>query len=289
MLRKTLIALSIALSGTVALAQDAAPLQLKVYNADENSFSVTSTLVSGPKEAVLIDTGFTKADAYRIAANVLDSGKQLTTILISNADPDYYFGAEVLKQIFPQAKLVTTPAVLEKIQAKMPAKLEFWGPKMGANAPTKPLLPEVLQGNTLKVDGQTMELRGTSGVLAHRPYVWIPSVKTITGNVGVVGNLHVWTADTQKPEEQKAWVAQLKEMQALKPEVVIPGHMQAGAAMDGTAIEHTLTYLQRFDAEAAKAKNSAELATAMKQAYPNAGGATSLDIGTKVRKGEMKW
>lgn len=289
MLRKTILALSIALSGTAAMAQDAAPLQLKVYNADENSFSVTSTLVSGPKEAVLIDTGFTKADAYRIAANVLDSGKQLTTILISNADPDYYFGAEVLKQIFPQAKLVTTPAVLEKIQAKMPAKLEFWGPKMGANAPTKPLLPEVLQGTTLKVDGQTMELRGTNGVLAHRPYVWIPSVKTITGNVGVVGNLHVWTADTQKPEEQKAWVDQLKEMQALKPEVVIPGHMQAGAAMDSSAIEHTLTYLQRFDTEAAKAKNSAELAAAMKQAYPNAGGATSLDIGTKVRKGEMKW
>ncbi len=289
MIRSSLLTLALAISSTVAWAQNSAPLQLKVYNADENSFTVTSTLVTGPKEAILIDTGFTKADAYRLAANVLDSGKQLTTILISNADPDYYFGAEVLKGLFPQAKVVTTPAVLEKIRAKMPTKLAYWGPKMGANAPSHPVLPDVLQGNTITIDGQTLELRGTTGVLAHRPYVWISSLKAITGNVGVVGNQHVWTADTQKPAEQAAWIAQLKEMQALKPVVVVPGHMQAGAAMDSSAIDHTLGYLQRFETEAEKAPDSAALAAAMKQAYPQAGGATSLDIGTKVRKGEMKW
>ena len=34
------------------------------------------------------------ADALRIAAQVLDSGKTLKVIFISNADPDFYFGAE---------------------------------------------------------------------------------------------------------------------------------------------------------------------------------------------------
>ena len=31
------------------------------------------------------------------------SGKQLTTIYVSQADPDYYFGVEALKEVFPQA------------------------------------------------------------------------------------------------------------------------------------------------------------------------------------------
>jgi glyoxylase-like metal-dependent hydrolase (beta-lactamase superfamily II) len=270
-------------------AAQTAPLTVKVYNADGASFHVNSVLVSGKTEAVVIDSGFTRADALRVAANVLDSGKTLKTIFISNADPDFYFGAEVLKAQFPQAQVLTTPAVREKIQAKLAAKLAFWSPKMGANAPQKPIVPDLLQGTTLSVDGETIEVRGTSGELAHRPYVWIPSIKTIAGNIAIFGNLHVWTADTQKASERKAWFAQLDEIEALKPVTVVPGHMAAGTALDSSAIRYTRDYLQRFDVEAAKAKTGAELIDAMKKAYPQAGLGMALDIGAKVNKGEMPW
>lgn len=48
-------------------------------------------------------------------------------------------------------------------------------------------------------------------------------------------------------------------------------------------------YLQRFDAEAAKAQTGAALIDAMNKAYPQAGLGIALDIGAKVNKGEMKW
>ncbi len=272
-----------------AVAQAAAPLALKIYNAEGASFHVNAVVVSGKTEALVIDSGFTRADALRIAANVLDSGKTLKAIFISNADPDYYFGAETLKTLFPQVPVLTTPAVREKIQARMAGKLAFWGPKMGANAPQQPIVPNEIKGTTLTVDGETIEVRGASGELAHRPYMWIPSLKAIVGNIGVFGNLHVWTADTQKPSERQAWFAQLEEMQALKPAIVVPGHMAAGTALDAGNITYTRDYLQRFDAESAKAKNAAELIDAMKKAYPQAGLGIALDIGAKVNKGEMKW
>lgn len=287
MFRTTLIAATLSLA--FAGAQAAQPLQIKVYNADGNSFNVNSTLVYGEKEAMVIDAGFTRADALRIAANVLDSGKELKTIYVSQADPDYYFGAETLKAFFPQAEVVTTPAVLEKITAKLAGKLAFWGPKMGANAPRTPVLPKAISGNTLMVDGQTVEIRGTTGVLAHRPYAWIPSVKAVVGNIGVFGNMHVWTADTQTVAERSAWVAQLDEMAALQPTVVVPGHMLPGTAMDVTAVTYTKGYLQTFEKNAAATKTSAELIDAMKKAYPAAPMGLSLDIGAKVNKGEMKW
>ena len=66
------------------------PLSLQVYNADAGSFHANAVLVSGKTDAVLIDTGFTQADAHRIAAMVLDSRKTLKTIYISQADPDFY-------------------------------------------------------------------------------------------------------------------------------------------------------------------------------------------------------
>ena len=288
MVRTTVIAASLAIAFTSA--QAAQPLSVKVYNADGNSFNVNSTLVVGDKEAMVIDAGFTRADALRIAANVLDSGKQLKTIYVSQADPDYYFGVETLKEIFPQADVVTTPAVLEKINAKKAGKVAFWGPKMGANAPRNPVVPRALEGNTLTLDGQTIEIRGTQGVLAHRPYAWIPSIQAVVGNIGVFGGMHVWTADTQTAAERAAWVAQLDDMAALKPVLVVPGHMKAGTPVDASNITFTKDYLQTFEKNLAATKNSAELVNAMKQSYPQVtDGAMSLDIGAKVNMGEMKW
>jgi glyoxylase-like metal-dependent hydrolase (beta-lactamase superfamily II) len=287
--RIVLPALTLGVMASDAAAAPAPPLSIKVYNADAGSFHVNAVVVSGKTEAVVIDTGFTRADALRVAANVLDSGKSLKAIFISNADPDFYFGAEVLKGLFPQAQVLTTAAVREKLQSKMAGKVAFWGPKMGVNAPRQPIVPDAISGNTLTVDGETIEVRGTTGELAHRPYVWIPSIKAIVGNIAVFGNLHVWTADTQKQSERQAWLAQLEEMQALKPATVVPGHMAAGTALDDSAIRYTRDYLQRFEAELPKAKDAAGLISAMQQAYPKAGLGIALDIGAKVHKGEMKW
>ena len=288
MFRTTLIAATLSL--TFAGAQAAQPLQVKVYNADANSFHVNSTLVYGEKEALVIDAGFTRADALRIAANVLDSGKELKTIYVSQADPDYYFGVETIKEIFPNAEVVTTPAVLAKINAKLAAKVGFWGPKMGANAPRTPVLPRALSGHTLTVDGQTVDIRGTTGALAHRPYAWIPSLKAVVGNIGVFGTgTHVWTADTQTAAERSAWVAQLDEMAALQPTLVVPGHMPAGTALDVGNLAYTKGYLQAFEKNAAATQTGAELIEAMKKAYPTAALGVALDIGAKVNKGEMKW
>lgn len=289
-LRLALPALSFGLiAAGNAGAQETPPLSLKVHNADAGSFHVNAVVVSGKTEALVIDTGFTRADALRVAANVLDSGRTLKTIFISNADPDFYFGAETLKEIFPQARVLTTPAVRERIAAKLAGKIAFWGPKLGANAPRQPIVPEAIAGNTLTVDGETIEIHGTTGALAHRPYVWIPSLQAIAGNIAVFGNLHVWTADTQSAAERQAWLAQLDEMQARRPAIVVPGHMAPGTPLDASAINYTRNYLQRFEGELARAKDAAALIATMRQAYPEAGLGIALDIGAKVNKGEMKW
>ncbi|KYN90300.1 MBL fold metallo-hydrolase [Vibrio cidicii] len=267
----------------------AKPLTLEVYNADGNSFHVNSTLVYGDTEAMVVDTGFTKADALRIAAKVLDSGKTLKTIFISQADPDYYFGAEVLKQLFPQAEVVATPAVRAKIAEKLQGKLAFWGPKMGANAPVNPLLPTAYQGKTLSLDGETIEIRDSEGELAHRPYLWIPANRAILGNVAVYGNVHLWMADAQSNQERHAWAEQLQQMAELKPQVVIPGHMTANTVTDSSAIRFSQSYLTAFDHAKSNSKDSAMLIKTMLASYPDAGLPMALEIGAKVHTGEMKW
>nr|WP_316644533.1 MBL fold metallo-hydrolase [uncultured Roseateles sp.] len=266
-----------------------APLELKVINHGPASFHVNSVLVTGAKEAILLDAGFTRADALRVAAAVLDSGKTLSTIYVSAADPDYYFGLEVLRQEFPEAKIVTTAPTLKKIEASLPAKLQVWGPRLGANAPRKPVLPELMTGNTLQLEGRTLEVRGLDDSLAHRSYVWIPSIKAVVGGVNVFGGLHAWTADTQTVAERAAWVAKLDAIAALQPAIVVPGHMLPGTVQDASTVSYTRAYLQRFEAELPRAANAAALIATLQAAYPQAGLGIALDIGAKVNKGEMKW
>jgi glyoxylase-like metal-dependent hydrolase (beta-lactamase superfamily II) len=286
-------ALSLGVVAPEAAAQTApkaaAPLTVQVYNADGGSFHVNAVLVAGQTDAVLLDTGFTRADALRIVAMVLDSKKTLKTIYISQADPDYYFGTEVLQQYFPDARVVSTAPTRKKIEATLPTKLQVWGPRMGANAPKNVPLPEVLGGNTLALEGQTLEIRGLDDSLPHRSYVWIPSIKTIAGGVNVFGGLHLWTADTQSVQERADWAKKLGTMAALQPAVVIPGHSLPGQKQDASLLAWSQAYLARFEQELPKAANSAALIAVMKQAYPEAGLGIALDIGAKVNKGEMKW
>ncbi|MED5622399.1 MBL fold metallo-hydrolase [Ideonella sp. BN130291] len=277
------------------VAQDAAaqpaqpPLTLQVYNADGNSFHVNAVLVAGKTDAVLLDTGFTRADAMRIAAMVLDSKKTLKTIYISQADPDFYFGIDVLKQVFPDAKVLATAPTVKKMEATLQNKLQVWGPRLGANAPRQVPMPEVLAGNTIALEDQVLEVRGLDDALPHRSYVWIPSIRAVAGGVNIFAGLHVWTADTQAAQERTAWAHKLDTIAALKPQTVIPGHSAPGAKQDVSQIAYTQAYLARFETELGKAANAAALTEAMKAAYPQAGLGIALDIGAKVNKGEMKW
>ena len=54
-------------------------------------------------------------------------------------------------------------------------------------------------------------------------------------------------------------------------------------------MKFTSDYLKTLEAELPKAKNSAELVTAMKQRYPKLDGVSDLELSAKVLKGEMKW
>ena len=267
-----------------------APLTLDVYNPGAAAiFPVSSVLVSGDKDAILVDAQFGKAQAQQVVDKIRASGKHLTTIYISHGDPDYYFGLETLTRAFPDAKVVAPGPVVEHINQTKDAKLAFWGPQMGADVPQTLIVPQVLKGNTLDLEGHELDVVGLSGRQPDRTFVWIPSLKAVVGGVVVADNLHVWMADTQTPQSHKQWLATLKRIDSLQPKIVVPGHYLGDSDRSLKAVHFTRDYIKAFDEETLKAGNSAELIGAMKKRYPDLGEASSLELSAKVAKGEMKW
>jgi glyoxylase-like metal-dependent hydrolase (beta-lactamase superfamily II) len=248
-------------------------------------------LVSGTRDAVLIDAGFTLPDGKALAEAIKSSGKNLTTIYISQSDPDYYFSLAPIKAAFPAVKVIAAPATIAAIKGNVDKKLATWGPQLKENGPqtlADIVMPEAFDGRSLTLEGQAIEIVEAEG-LANRRHVWVPSLNAIFGGVLLFSGVHVWTADTQGAEARAAWIKNLDAMAARKPAVVVPGHMAPTAATDASAIQYTRDYLVAFEEELAKAGDSATLIAAMTKRYPNAGMAIALQIGAKVAKGEMKW
>lgn len=268
----------------------AADLALEVYNPGATAvFPVTSVLVSGEKEVVLVDAQFGKSQAEQVVQKIRASGKQLTTIYISHGDPDYYFGLETLTAAFPDAKVLASAPTVEHIKHTMDGKLKYWGPILKADAPSKAIVPQVLKGDSLTLEGKRLQIIGLDGPQPDRSFVWIPSIKAVVGGVVVAENIHVWMADTQTPQSHKDWLATLEGIEKLQPNTVVPGHYLGESARSLAPVKFTADYIKAFDEETAKAKDSAALIAAMKQRYPDLGEDSSLELSAKVAKGEMKW
>jgi glyoxylase-like metal-dependent hydrolase (beta-lactamase superfamily II) len=282
-------AIGILASGAAAAAS-AAPLTLDIYNPGEQAlFPVSSVLVSGQHDAILVDAQFGRSQAAQLVEKIRASGKHLTTIYISHGDPDYYFGLDTILAAFPDVKVLATAPTVAHIQQTVAGKLAFWGPKLGADAPQKTITPAILKGDTLTLEGKQLKIIGLNGPQPERSVVWIPSIKAIVGGVVVDSNLHVWMADTQGEKSHADWLTTLARIEKLHPKTVVPGHFAAGASMDITSVQYTRDYIQAFDAETVKAADSSALIAAMKARYPAPTNISSLELSAKVAKGEMKW
>ena len=144
------------MAGTAASAHAASKLTAEVFTASPQGFMVTSTLIAGEKEAVLVDGQFTLSDAHRLVGMILDSKKTLTTVYVTHAHPDHYFGLVVIKQAFPKVRIVAQPATVAEIKKTWAEKVKHWGPMYGANLTTKPLIPEALAGRSLTLDARAL-------------------------------------------------------------------------------------------------------------------------------------
>jgi glyoxylase-like metal-dependent hydrolase (beta-lactamase superfamily II) len=239
---------------------------------------VTSTLVTGQKEALLIDAQFTLGDGKKVADAIKASGKTLTTVYVTHSHPDHYFGFSAVKEAFPNAKLVALPATVEAIRATWEGKVKQWKPMYKDAITDKPLLPEPLAVNSLELEGEKFDVvGGMQGDDSQNSYVWIPSLRTaVVGDIAY-DQVFPWTAETS-PEQRKAWIASLDKLAAMNPALVVPGHQKPEQKQDPATLKFTKDYLVAYDEALPTAKKPADLQAKMKAKYPNA----ALDIVLKI-------
>jgi len=265
---KPILAVSIALAAVVSAQSK---LTLKVHTGvGVDGYDVNSTMISGDKDMLVIDPQFTLSEAHRLAAEILLSKKNLTTIYVTHAHPDHLFGLAVLHQAFPNAKIVALPATVTAMKTGWPARQKFWQPTYGNNIPgPDPVVPEELSSPMLILEGEQFPITG--GVQGDGPgnsFVYIPSLKAVVAGDTVFDRVYFGVPRDKARED---WMKTLDQISALKPAILIPGHQGAGAKNGLSAIAVMKKYIADWDANVASSKTPAEMRAKVVKQYPGLG------------------
>lgn len=264
-------------------------LTYQVVDSDERSLHKAAVVVAGDREAALVDAGFTVSDAARVIVAAKATGRPVTTIFISAAEPDCYFGLQPLLAAFPQARAVSTPAIVSHIRATYQSKLATWRPRLGDDLPPHVPLPEPLDGDSFDIAGHRFDIAGATRELPDHIYLWQPDTAAILGGVYLFAGLHVWTADTRHPDQRAAWRRQLQHMLERNPRYVVAGHRTTDSPTDSSVISYTLRYLTDFEEAVARAPDATTARKALRARYPDQAMPLAVELGTKVAKGEARW
>ena len=247
-------------------------LTLKVHHGKgQVGYDVNSTMIIGERDILLIDPQFSLSEAHKLAAEILETGKRLATIYSTHPHPDHLFGLAVLKQAFPEAKIVALPATVNAAKTGWPARQKFWVNTYGRNIPgPEPVLPEELATPVLALEGEEFPITG--GVQGSdgpgNSFVWVPSLRAvITGDIVFD---HVYFG-VPRPEPRANWQKTIDQIAALKPAIVVPGHEGPGATRDMRSIEWMKKYMADWDANVAKSKDAAEMRANVLKQYPGLG------------------
>src|SRR6266568_245277 len=142
----------------------------------------TSTLISGDRDAVLVDALLTTSEGQRLAAWVQNTGKQPSVIFITHGHADHFFGAGPVLDACPGAQLVACDQqVVDEARGQTAAKvMASWNSRFAGQLSQSPAVPALASSQEFGLYGHPLVFRtigGADGALA--TIVHVPDMQAI--------------------------------------------------------------------------------------------------------------
>ncbi len=155
----------------------------------------TSTLISGDRDAVLVDALLTTSEGERLASWVRDTGKQPRAIFVTHGHADHFFGAGPVLDAFPDAELLASDQeVVDEARGQTAHDvMALWDTWFAGQFSHSPAMPALARSQELDLDGHPVLFRsigGADGALA--TIVDVPDMQAICSGDIVYNNIHMW-------------------------------------------------------------------------------------------------
>jgi len=233
---------------------------------------ISSTLISGERDAVLVDTPITVEQSRALVNWVVARGKNLTTIYATHGHGDHFFGTSTVLERFPGARFVARPEVIKIMrQQASPESLEtFWNPRFPDQISGQLAIAEELIGNVINLEGHdlvSVPLGFTD--TASTTCLHVPSIGLIVAGDAAYNGDHLHLSESPDQQKRQEWIAALDKMESLKPRAVIAGHKRVGNDDSPRIIEETRKYIRDFERLVMQTTTARELYDEMLKLYPD--------------------
>jgi len=231
---------------------------------------ISSTLISGKRDAVLVDTAITVDQNQKLVDWIAHSGKNLTAIYATHGHGDHFFGVNTIQKKFPKARFVATSEVIAVMrkQASVPVVESYWKPRFPGQIDSTLLIADELKDGVLELEGKQL----ISVPLGHTDTdsttcLHVPSIGLAVCGDALYNDVHLHLGESNA-DGRKEWIAALDTIESLKPVAAIAGHKRLGAPDTLNNIEATRKYIRDFDRIASYTKTALDLYSEMLAIYP---------------------
>jgi glyoxylase-like metal-dependent hydrolase (beta-lactamase superfamily II) len=231
----------------------------------------TVTLIYGERDAILVDTFLSVQHSKELSDWIAQSGRNLTTIYVTHAHRDHFLGLKLLLDRFPNARAFATASAVAGMQRQMSPDFisSFWEPRFPGQIPSELVLPEVLDGDTLYLEGEELKVIDLGHTdTAHSTGLHVPSLGLVVSGDAVYNDTHPYLAECGETARHE-WLRALDRIEALHPKAVVAGHGVLDPDSSPRHIEETRRYIRDFNATVASTSNVIDLYEKMLALYPN--------------------
>ena len=227
-------------------ASTAKSLQIDKFTSSEAGAWSNAYLIKGEREAILFDVFMLKADTAKLVQAIRESGRKLTTVLVSHAHPDHFMGLEVVCDAFPGISVLSTAHVAEDIASDGPWIMRILQQELGKDGPGGFLVPEVMTTRSLVLEGKELEVMEYPECESkHLGTLYVPALKAHLTSDIIYQNAHCYLQE----RHLESWLKRLDELEHFvtgRVTTLYPGHGEPGSPAE--LIAGTRAYLKDFAA-----------------------------------------
>ena len=186
-------------------------LAVERFSARDPGAWSNSYLLGDGDDALLFDVFQLRSDAERLADSVEASGKKLGIVWISHAHPDHFLGLDVIVDRFPDVEVLTTPNVLEDLQADGPWIFDLLKEKLGPEAAERLIEPTPIDDWSLRLGESIIEVvEFGPGECKHHACFHLPDRRAFVSADVIYNGAHLYLQE----HNLEGWLARLDDLPA---------------------------------------------------------------------------
>jgi glyoxylase-like metal-dependent hydrolase (beta-lactamase superfamily II) len=207
---------------------------------------ITSTLIIGRRDAVLIDPPLTTTQAAEVGDWIEASGRRLRQIYITHGHGDHWFAGIALQQRFPGVTVRATGGTTKLMEAQNDPdfRAEFWDRVFPGQLPAGELDVSIVEEDGFELDGVALvpvEVGHTDTEATTMLHV--PDMGLLVAGDVVYNGVHLYLTESGGTAGIDEWLAALDTAEALRAAAVIAGHKDPRAFDNPSQIQATRRYL----------------------------------------------